>query len=222
MVAFFVPPLAGSPLEFTFVASATADSTTVTIPASAALNDIAVIIEWAVSDEGTSTLGVPSGWTSVKLQNSPSPAAMGAYRKTLGAGEGGTNVTTGTTSTDPSTIIMIVFRPTRAVGSVTASTWNGQGAGTGSPALQTVSASGQATPLIVIAAGGSWDLPTPPSFNFSVETPAFEGEVANTNPGGSFLRVGYTIYNVSALDQSVDIGDHGDWNSLISGYLQFT
>lgn len=108
--------------------------------------------------------------------------------------------------------ILLVFRPSRSISSVITPAWNSQGT-TGDPTLQTVTVSGVDTPLIVFAQGFSTTVPA-----FTTETPA----MTNLTKGSVGFRLGYTIYNSSPSNQSIDTGDNGLLNILQSGYVRFT
>ena len=206
---------AGGALTFTLDSSATSASSTITIPASAQQGDWAVLFDAASVDTGSIGAVTPSGWTNLAsslIEGTDSLRLMTSHR-ILGASPGGTTITGMDESKDAK--ILLIFRPSTSIISTVASSWNAQ-ATTGDPTLQTVSASGVTTPLIVVAAGAGPSIPA-----FATETPAMTNL---SKSGGSTLgmRIGYTIYNSSPSDQSIDIADGGYGNVLQSGYVRFT
>lgn len=207
----------GGSLSFTFLTSATSTSKNITIPSAALAGDVAVLCQ--SSQASSSVSGVlPTGWTepsgnaNVTVTSGQTMRTMVSYR-VLTAGDGGTSIAGMDEISD--TKIMLVFRPSTSIVTTVSSTWNGE-ATSGNPVSQTVTASGQTTPLIVIAVAVSeGSVPA-----FTTETPSMTN-VTKSNSHTN-MRVGYTIYNSSPADQSIDIGDNGAQNTLQSGFLRFT
>lgn len=88
----------------TTVIETQSQATTITIPASAAAGDLAVLLNM---HESTGAQSTPSGWTQIINQESNSPVLSVFYR-ILQSGDPGSSVTV-TTGTSPS-VEMIVFR----------------------------------------------------------------------------------------------------------------
>lgn len=201
-----------SGLTMSFVASTIINSANVTIPAAAIAGDYAILFDAAQDPAGSSISTVtPTGWTTIKndtITSGKSLRAMVSHRILTGGG-----VVTGLNSSGEKKILL-VFRPNVSVGLPTPSSWNGE-ATAGNPTSQAVSASGVATPLIVFAfaAATAGTAPT-----FSTETPAMTNVIMSGSSLG--IRVGYTLYNSSPSDQSIDMNDV-DINSLQSGYVRF-
>lgn len=198
-----------------FVASAASTGQSVTIPAGAQANDIAVLCNLAWGSVSVPTIARPSGWTQLAAGSVAGDltTAVTSYKKLVGgdAGSSITGMTTGGGSSEYDNL-MLVFRGNIAISSVTPSTWNAESTA-GNPALQTVSAEGQTAPLVVIgfAAKGQ------STAAFSTASPAFDATVSN---GDSDIIGGYKIYNSSPANHSIDMNDLGMHNHLHSGYLK--
>lgn len=194
----------GGVSSLSFVDSATSTGPTLTIPALAAAGDLAYLFDYSQIGTGTPTTVVPTGFTSLANTTDVS-RAISSY-KIIAAGEPGSSITG--MDSDNDNKVMFVFRGNVAISTVTPSTWNSQGGG--SPSTQTVTASGQTTPLVVIGAVGQATTAA-----FTTESPAFDATVTVN----SRIEAGYKIYNSSPADHSIDAGDNGRDN-LHSGYLR--
>lgn len=200
-------------MSLSFVASAVANAANITIPASAAVGDLAVLFDYAFTVGTTPADAVPSGWTSLVTASKSdgfNDARMTCSYKVLAGGEPGSSVTG--LNSDSENKVMLVFHPSIAITTVTPSTWVGQ-VTAGNPTAQSILASGQPTPLLALAAacieGGTGA--------FSVESPAFSATVATADAD---MLAGYTIYNSSPADHSLDMADLGTNNGLSSGYIR--
>lgn len=201
---------AGGGISLTFLASAVSSSGSITIPAAAQAGDWAILFD-AAGDTGTVPTAVPSGWTSLANTAASVVRMITSYRKLTGGGS-----VTGMSGAVQQRKIMLVFRPSTSIVTNVASTWNAE-VTTGEPTLQTVSASGVAAPLIVFAFAAA-DISSAPVF--TTETPSMTNL---TRTGSNFsTRVGYTIYNSSPSNQSIDIADAAGIQGLQSGYVRFT
>lgn len=188
----------------TFIASDKANSSTITIPSSAAIGDLAVLCDWA---QGSPSLVIPSGWTQIR-DSAAVTARMTISYKVLVAGEPGSSIT-GMGSQDPNKIIF-VFRPDKVISSVTPSTWAIEVTNS-NPASQNIAAAGKGVPLVVIGAAGV----TTGTADFTTATPAF---TATIRTNSTDLFAGYKIYNTAPADHTVDAGDVAT-NGLTSGYI---
>ena len=210
----FVPPpfiLAGAAAvtELTFIASATSDdSATVTVPASAAVGDLAVLFDYG-TETPLPTKVVPAGYTEATDVTGVQTRLTVSY-KVLESGDPGNDITG--MDTFPNNKAIVVVRRASGISTITPSTWNGEIAN-GDPALQTVSASGGTAPLVVfgcdVAGGGT--------VSFSTASPAFDDEILN--PGDDII-VGYKLYDSSPADHDIDADDNGNRNALVSGWLE--
>jgi hypothetical protein len=209
---------AGGSLTIAALTSATSSgSKYISIPSAAIAGDFAVLVDVA-ADFGDSIASVtPSGWTSLSAQfvsaGTTSIRTNISYRK-LTSGNPGSTVTGLDVYSSRMRKVMLVFRPSTSIVSINAPTWNAE-ATSGNPASQTVTVSGVATPLIVLAcASAVGSVPA-----FSTETPAMTNITYSSN--NAKVRIGYTIYNSSPSNQSIDMNDV-DVNILQSGSVRFT
>ena len=194
------------------VLSASSTGPTIVIPASAAAGDLAVLCDYAWKTLGSGDPGdvVPTGWTGLITDYDGDHARIRCSYKVLVGGDPGATVT-GMNSTEEDKV-MFVFRPSQSIVTVTPSTWLAD-ATSGDPASQAISASGQATPIIVIGCAVARNN----TVAFSTESPAFDAKVANSDAN---MLVGYKIYNTAPADHTVDMNDYVASNALASGYLK--
>ena len=202
--------LVASTLTFSFVASAAVNATAITIPASAAIGDFAVLFD-AAGGTGPASAVTPSGWTNHINTTASNTIRCMVSSKTLVSGDPGLSIN-GMTGPTTSRKIMLVFRPNQAIVSMTPSTPNAEGT-TGNPAVQTLTMSGQATPLIAVACFRATAAISPRSVS-----PAFDAEVSEDN---STIYMQYKIYNSSPANHTVDMDDEGT-NCLQSMFFGFT
>lgn len=216
MVAFFVPPPLGAvPLTaVAFVTSATSDTQTITCP-SVSQYDIGVLFDVA-SDATTPANIIPSGFTQLQTSTINIARTTLSY-KILAGTEGGASLT-GMNSTDTAKVLLI-FRPNSGILGVGVSAFL-QETINGDPASQLIAASGQVAPLIRLASAAVAN-PTPSSPpTFTAGT--FDGTVPRAGANGVAIRAGYTVQNSSPSNDTVDVGDNGAANCLISGWMNFT
>lgn len=209
----------GGSLTMSFLNYSTSTGSTVAVPTNAVAGDWAILFDLGWSLGGGSISEVtPSGWTNL-ASGFVSDAVEGVSIRlmtshvTLTAGMIGTSIT----GMNPGRKckIMLVFRPSTSIITKVASSW-GNEVTTGNPSAQTVTASGVTTPLVVVAAAGS----ASGSTAFSTETPSMTNVFISSSSAVS-LRVGYTLYNSSPSNQSIDMNDVNT-NALQSGYVRFT
>jgi len=187
--------------SLSFVNSAEAGGA-ITIPADAAVGDLAVLLEGASSSNG-----IVTGWTPM-LSN----GIANANYKVLVSGDPGDTINGSSGSGQDK--IMLVFRPNGVISSVAFSTWLFE-ATSGNPTPQAVSASGQPAPLVVI--GAVYKANSTVSFNAGT-TPAFDAQIARSD---NDLVVGYKIYNSAPANHTVDCDDFGSFtHALFSGYIR--
>lgn len=204
LLSALMPKGAAPTLTLTFINSAVSSGASITIPAAALENDIAFLADF--SRDGSDNI-LPSGFTSLANTLAEGDARLRASYRVLGSSPGGTSVT-GMNGATSNAKVMLVFRPSLTV-TVAVPTWSGAG-GTGDPANQTVTASGQTPPLVVIGVAGTTGTPS-----FNVQTPAFSATVTQ---GG--IIVGYIVYNDTPLNHTVGMADLGSRNVLQSGYIR--
>lgn len=200
--------------SLTFVDDGNSTNTaTCTIPAAGQTGDIAIFFD-GVTNTSAITKVIPAGWTELAYAATASGfnrVALACSYKVLAGGEAGTSITG--MSHDQENKWILVFRPDATITTVTPSTWSIQTT-TGNPTSQTVSASGQPTPLLVLGV-----CHTESAVTFSTASPAFDAEFVNNGALGRSMRVGYKIYNSSPADHSIDMNDFSN-NNLASGYIR--
>jgi len=208
----------GGSLTLTLIASTTANGSSISVPAAAVIGDFAVLFDATENHGGSSiSTAVPTGWTSLADTfgvGSYSLRTTVSYKILTAAGGSVSGMTGGSFSNK----VLLIFRPSTSILTVTSSVWNAEVTG-GNPTSQTVTASGVQTPLIVLAWGVVGDSPIPA---FATETPSMTNVTRSGSVTAPACRVGYTIYNSSPSNQSIDVGDNGTVNGLQSGYVRFT
>jgi hypothetical protein len=189
-------------LSFSFVASSfTSGSSTITIPATAQVGDIAVLFD----TQALGSLATPSGWTQIANTNSTFEDVL-SYRL-LTAGNPGSSVT-GMSNTQYMNKIMLVFRPSTSISSVSITSLNNSGETSAQPTNQTVSAT---TPSIIIGAIGAYG--SSPALTGTFWT----GDILEGPKSTAYARIYYEIQNETATTRTVAAGaDYGTYNRLYS------
>lgn len=196
-----------SGLTLSFNTSAVSNANTITIPAGALVGDLAVLFDQCF---GGTTDVIPTGWTGIATATAGGAGSRGriSYKVLVGGDPGASITGLDATSEDK---VMLVFTPSATIATVTVSTWNIASTAL-DPASQSVLASGQATPLVVLGSssvnGGT--------AAFATASPAFDATVATADAD---LLVGYKIYNSSPADHTIDQNDLGNDQIPASGYL---
>jgi hypothetical protein len=196
----------------TYVGMAESGSANITIPATAQTGDIAALYDLAISGS-LPALVTPSGWANRVNTTSGVAVRLAVSTKILESGDAGASIT-GMDGSSLDTKMMLVFRPNILIGTATYSTFTGE-ATTGDASSQSIAASGQSAPVLVIAGCGTNSGPV-----FSTASPAFDAEVTATVN----LRMGYKIYNAGSTPAShtIDMASLGSRNSLWGGYIALT
>lgn len=216
-----VPSAGGgaSALSFSLVGYSTSTSTTISMPSGTVIGDWAILFDACVLNESGVPSATPSGWASIA-----NTELSGAYSYRMSVSHKvltSTSTITGMSSpgsavSDEKAVkILFVFRPTTSIVTTTASTWNAE-LTTGNPSAQTVTASGVQAPLIVFGFA-AYEGSSAPAF--TTATPAMT--YVTKSAAALSIRVGYTVYNTSPANQSLDIADTGT-QGLQSGYVRFT
>lgn len=205
---------AAAPFGLVFRASANAATESITIPATARENDLAILIDLAT--DSTVTAVIPTNWTEVASMADDiggiGQSKIRVSTKILTSSDPNTSVTGMNGSGGFMAKVMLVFG--KVIGSRTFNDVANSTFGTSNPAAQTCNASGGTAPLIVL--GIAADAHSPYAAAFSTASPAFDATVAS----GSYLVVGYKIYNESPQDHTIDMDDLGDLNLLESAYIE--
>lgn len=198
-----------------FVASASNNGSTITIPATAAAGHIGVLADMVWS--GISTTSVtPTNWTTP----SGGDSGNGSHRmvvsyKILTGSDPGAAITGMNEDTERKIMGVWRFRDGRAIKSVTVIDTNVEAPAGGNPAEQTCTPlSGLQAPVLGLGFA---------AHEFSVNdfstAPTWDGNLTGSS---DFTRLAYIFYQngLPAADFSVDIGDMGNHNFLGSMALR--
>jgi len=181
-----------------YVANATADSvSTITVPASAAAGDLAVLCmgAWNTGAGGPADVA-QAGWTTL-LTTGPYYGRHKSVYKILEAGDISASVNILLGYLGYQVACMFVFRPDVDITTVTIPSWIGGQAVPGDLAAQSIPASGGNAPLVCIGSMESRDYPA------VSRSPAFDLDV----DFGSQMRNSYKIYNSSPANHTWNPGN---------------
>lgn len=200
-----------------------AGNSTITLPADIALGDLLVIADSAT---GAATPGAvtPSGWTNAVTSTTATGIRGSLLYKLADGTEGGT-VITGMAGNGGGAAakVFMGFRGDNPAVSLTVGGTNAQGTGN-NPTAQTVAASGQATPLVILglytAQDGVANFVNPRTFTVG-GSPAKDGELEAVGDStfNHDLWLAYKIYNASPADASIDMDDE-NFQVLMSCYIR--
>ena len=193
----------------TFIAAGTANSSSISVPVSAQVGDLAVIWQYSISVSSIPISVIPSGFASVVDVGSNSVGGTFGYRgiiswKVLQVADIGAPLP-GMSGTILNDKIIEIWRLSESIALVTTSAFNSE-LTENNPSQQTVLSGAGEAPLIVLGSAAGVT-----AASFSVETPAFS---STTTAADGFFIVGKTIYNSSPIDQVVDMNDLGNGNRL--------
>lgn len=173
-----------------YITSTNSTTANITISSSAAIGDIAVLLDtgW---NAGSVTSVVPSGWTTISNITASyvmTGRSILSY-KVLTSGNPGSSIT-GMTATYNLGKEMLIFRPTSPISSVTVADLGEEGVGSGTPADQTVGIN----PLsyIVIGGGGSYS-----------DTIVWDSTWYTSSITIATQRLAYKIFNSSPASTSI-------------------
>jgi hypothetical protein len=203
------PPLT----SIAFQTSATSKAQTITCP-TIQQNDVAILFDATGNNSGTVSNAIPSGFTQLQTSAGSLVRVTASY-KVLDGSESGASFS-GMTGNHMAKVLLI-FRPDSVVSSVATSTFLEEMTN-GNPAAQTIAASGQTPPLIRLAAAAQNEGVTPTFTDGTFD--ATVGEVSQFL--ATSVNVGYAVQNSSPSDDAVDLGDAGNFNCLMSGWVRFS
>jgi hypothetical protein len=193
-------------LSLAFRSSSTNNASTITVPNDVVASDLLVLYDRAGNTSGFPTAVTPTGFTQILNQTGSTNLRFVCSFKIAAGTEAGTTIT-GMNGNNLNGKILMVFST------------NGATAGAafdvafqntdGDPAAQTVNASGQSTPLVVIAY----------MRQVTITSQSFSPTEDGTVPFGAQTAY-YKMYNASPADVTVDCGDGGNNNALLSFYIQ--
>lgn len=213
--SFSAPPVV---LSYSYFSDTYATlSTTITMPSSIQANDLAVMFDWQCNGTTTVPTAVtPTGWTNII--NSIQSATLSGQRncisyKKLDGSEGGTSITGMTQGGLRGEKKIVVFRPTKAITSVTITSLNGQ-ATTNAPTNQSLvlGSSSSGAPYI----GFAWYASTGSiTTRGSTTTETREIGTSGTTPRGFLKTFESTSPSISFSNSTISMADYGV-NSMIS------
>lgn len=208
-------------LTLTEVGIAGSSTNTCSLPAGTSAGDLAVFGEYfGASTSFSASFGSATGWTI--LDSLTGTLSTSNYFMRLGyrvVQVGDTEINTGSAAQIFDTLVG-VYRPSRAITAMTPQSPFSKQITSGDPTLQSILISAQTPPVIAIAfaganASGGWSL------SWTTASPAFGLDLDYTGVS-SHGHLGLKHYDSSPVDHSVDVGDNGAGNMLMSGYLLVT
>jgi hypothetical protein len=207
------PPPAVSTLTLRGTNNDVGPATTIALPAGSQAGDLAILFDRAANSSGSPTSAIPTGFTNLVEDALNTQRVICSYG-VLTSTDISNGTLAGMSGTSSTRKTVLVFQPDNPIASIVASTPNHETTNA-NPAAQTVTAAGVATPLVVVAHYVAGSGATPISGDsFS---PAADGSVSNSN---NAQKVAYKVYNASAANVSIDMGDLGSTNCLQSFYLR--
>lgn len=206
-------------LGLTFIDSALSSTGTITVPATSQVGDLAILLD-AAGDFGNSIPSevVPSGFTL--LDSDGSSNSSGGIRSVLSyriltAGQPGSSITGKSSGAGEYGKIMLVFRPSKTIVSITAIVYTST-VSSGVPAAIAVNPSAEVNPVIVIGAGTREGGGGTPTVSYAS---TFDATVTQT--AGADCAIGYKIINSSPPGSSnISRNDAGFTNILQALYLR--
>lgn len=218
---FFVPVLGGltrlrvpvTSLSKATHATSENEDGTFACPADIIAGDLLVALSQGRWYSTGLTYGPYSGFILLKRTAPGSSNAFETSYKIADGSEASSTLTGGLQCSTWVNTVLYVFRGDVPINAVTPSIWNGQLTNS-NPSAQTVSADGQATPLVVLAGWG--ENATGGQITTDSFTPTRDGEVGVHSWR---FQTAYKIYNSSPANVTVDMNDEGDQNNMQSGYL---
>lgn len=202
-----------------YITSTVSTTSTITAPTNIMRGDLLVLLQYAKN----STAALPTNTAVVTFTNSVGTATgssdtrIVARYKIADGSECGATIT-GMNGTATNSKHLLVFRSTQGPITVPAvSAYNATVVDT-NPGAQTISASGQTTPLIAIGTYHNSSAAVDPRVFTVGGVESADGEISNTTSH----YVKYKIYNSSPSDISVDMDDEGTENALSGFYIRVT
>lgn len=202
MLAKMLLRKANAAKTLSYITSANSAAATITIPAAAAIGDIAVLVDKGWGGTNPPTTVVPTNWTQIdnrSFDTSPGVRSILSY-KVLVSGDPGASIT-GMTATFYLEKLMLIFRPS-ASGTVSIANATGAVVDT-NPVAQVVPAN--TSPYIVVGACSSYSA-----------APAWASTWYDATFTKTYLKLAYKLFNSSPASVSVDTNDAGSGNALQS------
>jgi len=199
-------PLSGQTIAFRASATSTNTAGTIVAPSGIVAGDLLVLYDSAANNTTIPTAVIPSGFGSPAIINQTfsTNRRVIVSMKIANGTEAGATIT-GMSVNNTVNKILIVFSTNGATSSI-AYDVDFQSTD-GDPTAQTVTSASGSPPLVVLA---FYRNTTGVSFS-----PTEDGSVVNGGQQGK-----YKIYNSSPADVTVDLGDAGTANMLMSFYIE--
>jgi len=206
---FTTPP--APPLTFAFRVKATSTADTITIPASAEVGDLAVLLDWMV--DFTPNFTTPAGWTFIGEDERSGGGGGGARMsmKLLVGGDPGSLITASSGGSVQKKL-MLVFSGNHST--IADFSYVGDFGGGGTTSPQTIT-SGGGTPDFVIIGHSAYN-GTGEDFTGST---AFDAEEEGPDSG---QLGGYKIVTSSPVNHTVDRSGNGNTGLIQGVYIQVT
>lgn len=194
----YVTPAGGDP-TVSYVATATSASGSITIPASAQVGDLAVLIDESAKLFGTVTGRVPSGWTQLKYLSPASNTKYYTSYKVLVSDDPGASISGMDDSYDSK--VMFVFRLSSGAISAVNVAYNEGNTTSGNPTDYTAPISTE--PYVVVAGVGGG---TGTGVDWTSLTPSADGSQVQ-----GYIRGAYWCFNGTAGSTVAEV--MGDWGT---------
>jgi len=202
--------------NFTVVGSTTSTGATFSLHGSAQAGDVAVLFDYATNSSNPAPTAVQPGgdWTSITSQTT-NPMRGTMYARILTSGDISTGTFTGMGGTSQDRKICTVFRPTRALASMTVRNATSVSTNT-NPGALSLATTGVATPAIAVGHMGATGTIDPRTI--SGATMVEVSGAANNH------YAHYKIYAEGSSPDTIsyDMDDEGSGNMTSIAYLDFT
>lgn len=187
-------------------------TTSATVPAGVQSGDVILALNLAADSSAVADV-IPTGFKQIEPRgiSGTYPARFVASYKISDGTEGGNSVI-GMNENLTENMLVVAFRPSEAAVPVTLSHYDAT-LMNGNPGQRSISASGGQPPIVVFGMGDSSGVIT----GWETESPAFA-----ENLSVSTRVAGLTIYNSSPQDHAIDIGDFGNYNTLVLAAIEFS
>ena len=202
------------PSSVAFVTSTTSTAATISAPASVNAGDLLVLFDLAISGISPVTNVVPSGFTQIATDATLTTSRTTISYKIADGSEGSATLT-GMDSTFEAKVLL-QFRANIQIQSVTAQDVSLIST-SGSPSSESITASGGAAPLIILAYYGS---DKPVALTFTGATP--DGTITNSTTLDNVVK--HLSYNAgeTPVDITIGVGNGDSVNFLGGMYIELS
>jgi hypothetical protein len=189
-------------------------STSISVPGTLIAGDLIVFAEGAQNSSAPAPADTyESGFTAIASAvsgNGTGAARVSLSCKIATGAEAGGSITGITGSGSFERSCLLIFRPDSPIASMSVASVNNPGADDNDPPAQTVTAASGTPPLVVLGLYRSSG-----SVTTRTMSPAKDNEITPVNT----FYLAWKVYNSSPADVSVDMGDNGNSNILMSCYI---